>query len=133
MADTTIDDYIQTHIETRQKMIAARYPNISDEDTTIEFMISGLRRTSTLQQVIGPLLVAKQKNRHPFPLKLLGTMTNMDEGIKAVHAVHIVESQTIHAAYHPAKYHAAFRPHSAYPRFILNKNFRTADTPNTTP
>lgn len=35
----TISDYIQEHKEVHQRMLAAKYPNIEDDATTVDFLI----------------------------------------------------------------------------------------------
>eukprot|EP00737_Agarophyton_chilense_P002949 gb/GEZJ01003408.1/.p1 GENE.gb/GEZJ01003408.1/~~gb/GEZJ01003408.1/.p1 ORF type:complete len:303 (+),score=23.34 gb/GEZJ01003408.1/:2320-3228(+) len=39
----TIEDYFIKHNSLRARMIASQFPNITDETTTVEFMIEGLR------------------------------------------------------------------------------------------
>lgn len=54
-----LDKNIKAHVEIRQKMIAARYLAIADEETTVDFIIMGLQRDSTLALVIGNLPTSK--------------------------------------------------------------------------
>ena len=35
-SDTTTDAYIKCHLDIRQKKVAAKYPGISEEETTVE-------------------------------------------------------------------------------------------------
>ena len=41
--DLSLYDFVAKHEALREKMVAAKYPNIDDEVTTVMFMIEGLR------------------------------------------------------------------------------------------
>ena len=41
-SDTSVEDYIHAHRSIRTKMRNAKYPNIGDEQITVDFMINGL-------------------------------------------------------------------------------------------
>ena len=55
--DMTLEEYIATHEKIRTKMVAARFPDISDPKTTVEFLIDGLRFNSATAS-IGSQLIA---------------------------------------------------------------------------
>ena len=44
-SDMTIDEYVHKHNSLRARMIASQFPSITDETTTVEFMINGIRYT----------------------------------------------------------------------------------------
>ena len=47
-----IDEFIDKHLEVRQKMVAARYPSIMDETTTIDFLLAGLKKQSAFTLIL---------------------------------------------------------------------------------
>lgn len=48
----TVDAFIEAHRTIRSKMMAAQYPNINDELTTVEIIIRGLRDNPEFQTVV---------------------------------------------------------------------------------
>ena len=67
--DMSFDDYIRQHTAVRQKMIAARYPAITDEETTIDFILFGLQKTANLTPIIGNLIINKPNSIKDFVRK----------------------------------------------------------------
>ena len=65
----SFDDYIRQHTAVRQKMIAARYPAITDEETTIDFILFGLQKTANLTPIIGNLIINKPNSIKDFVRK----------------------------------------------------------------
>ena len=53
----TLEQYISSHEQIRTRVIAARYPEISDPKTTVEFLIDGLRFNPSTA-IIGSHLIA---------------------------------------------------------------------------
>ena len=61
LPDMTLEQYIATHEQIRTRMIAARYPDISNPKTTVEFLIDGLRFNPATAP-IGTQLIALDPN-----------------------------------------------------------------------
>ena len=55
--DTTIRDYIRSHSIQRARMITAKYPHISNERTTVKFMVEGLREHHQFKDIIRALKI----------------------------------------------------------------------------
>lgn len=68
-ADTKITEYIKEHKEVRQRMLAAKYPNISDEATTVDFLIEGLKANASLSTIVFHLLAHKPTSIKDFTRK----------------------------------------------------------------
>lgn len=57
--ESTIDTYLAEHIKLRQSMVAAKYPGIEDEETTLDFILAGLKSTATVTPILEPIIANK--------------------------------------------------------------------------
>ena len=62
----TLEDYINAHEKIRTKMIAARFPDISNPKTTVEFLIDGLRFNPTTATIGSQLIALDPKDTKDF-------------------------------------------------------------------
>ena len=67
--DHSIDDLIKDHTTIRQRMIAGQYPAIADEETTVDFIISGLQQNTSLTLILGNLIATKLTTIKDFTRK----------------------------------------------------------------
>ena len=66
LPDMTLEQYISTHEQIRTIMIAARYPEISDPKTTVEFLIDGLRFNPSTATIGSHLIALDPKDTKDF-------------------------------------------------------------------
>lgn len=66
-SESTTDTYLGEYTKVRERLVAAKYPGIEDEERTVDFALYGLKSTPSVTSILGPIQANKPETIKSFP------------------------------------------------------------------